>query len=121
MIDFTFAGLNGEGAAAVVRRRRIFPEGTVATRKEDGLWPGLSAPAIFSLNSSEYLSRRAAAVRVKSREKFFFRKERRVKVHGKEGKCRRVGLLPKRDGEDFFRQEAGCPRSTYDRTVARVF
>lgn len=85
------------------------------------LWPGLSAPAIFSLNSSEYLSRRAAAVRVKSREKFFFRKERRVKVHGKEGKCRRVGLLPKRDGEDFFRQEAGCPRSTYDRTVARVF
>ena len=50
-----------------------------------------------------------------------FRKERRDKVHGKEGKCRRGGLLPKRDGEDFFRQEAGCPRSTYDRTVARVF
>lgn len=38
-----------------------------------------------------------------------FRKERRDKVHGKEGKCRRGGLLPKRDGEDFFRQEAGAP------------
>lgn len=38
-----------------------------------------------------------------------FRKERRDKVHGKEGKCRRGGLLPKRDGEDFSGRRRGAP------------
>ena len=49
------------------------------------LWPGLSAPAIFSLNGSEYLSRRAAAVPVKSREKFFSGRSGGIKFTGKRG------------------------------------